>query len=272
MLKHLELTTSAFLHQVHTVLSPSSPIRKPEYLRGRAKALHDIEVALFAKGRHVLITGETGVGKTSLAHTAAGLIQTPQNGFVKISCDESSTLEGVVRLVFNLSVLKVGNEQSQYKAAKPELPDVIGPFSAAVALSSLMHWHSDTPVIVLDGFEFVSVEQRKLFALMLKFLGDMSTGVKLIFVGTDMPVFIANQLETITLEPLVWDAREKIIDTAFDRFAIKVPEDISYQIAELSNGFPYYIHLMCEQLLVAVYDADEPLSEVNHSLYKQVLS
>jgi hypothetical protein len=47
------------------VLSPSRPLQSEEFLRGRAVQLAGIKEALYAPGRHVLIHGFRGVGKSS---------------------------------------------------------------------------------------------------------------------------------------------------------------------------------------------------------------
>lgn len=52
---------------IDRVLSPSRPLQSEEFLRGRAEQLNGIERALYASGRHVLIHGLRGVGKSSLA-------------------------------------------------------------------------------------------------------------------------------------------------------------------------------------------------------------
>lgn len=53
------------------VLSPSQPLQSEEFLRGREKQLNGIKKALYQPGRHVLIHGFRGVGKSSLAQTTA---------------------------------------------------------------------------------------------------------------------------------------------------------------------------------------------------------
>ena len=56
---------------LNQILSSSQPIRSAEFLLGREKNLRDIQRDLATKGRHVFIFGDRGVGKTSLAQTAA---------------------------------------------------------------------------------------------------------------------------------------------------------------------------------------------------------
>jgi MoxR-like ATPase len=49
------------------VLSPSQPLQSEEFLKGREDQLAGIKRALYQHGRHVLIHGLRGVGKSSLA-------------------------------------------------------------------------------------------------------------------------------------------------------------------------------------------------------------
>jgi ABC-type molybdenum transport system ATPase subunit/photorepair protein PhrA len=65
------ITRDAFVRLLPQLLTPTTPIRSAEFLRGRDKILEDIRRAFIQPGRHVFIHGDRGVGKTSLAQTAA---------------------------------------------------------------------------------------------------------------------------------------------------------------------------------------------------------
>jgi hypothetical protein len=65
------LNLEEFGAKLDAVLSPASAIKSPEFLQGRDQQLTDVRQALAMKGRHVFIHGFRGVGKTSLAYTAA---------------------------------------------------------------------------------------------------------------------------------------------------------------------------------------------------------
>lgn len=56
---------------LNEVVSPSRPVLSLEHLKGRENQLSRIQQALYATGRNVFIYGERGVGKSSLAATAA---------------------------------------------------------------------------------------------------------------------------------------------------------------------------------------------------------
>src|SRR5690349_21737323 len=65
------LDQERFVQILQQHLRPSSPIESFEHLYGREKQLEQIKQAMFSPGRHVFIYGDRGVGKTSLARTAA---------------------------------------------------------------------------------------------------------------------------------------------------------------------------------------------------------
>lgn len=52
-------------------IRPAQPIDVPELLQGREPILRDIRRTLHSPGMHVFIHGERGIGKTSIALTAA---------------------------------------------------------------------------------------------------------------------------------------------------------------------------------------------------------
>ena len=81
-----------FERALRATLSPTTPIRSPEFLRGRHKALEDIRRALVQPGRHIFIYGDRGVVKTSLAQTAAYEHQYASPSPVLLGCDPSRVL------------------------------------------------------------------------------------------------------------------------------------------------------------------------------------
>jgi uncharacterized protein len=60
-----------FAQLMGRVLSPSRAIESPELLKGRDDQLREIRRAWYQGGRQIFIYGYRGVGKTSLAQTAA---------------------------------------------------------------------------------------------------------------------------------------------------------------------------------------------------------
>ena len=69
------------------ILSPSKPIQSEEYLEGRIDELEKVDEILSFGGRSVFIVGDRGVGKTSLAQTAATLHTSSNYEYVYSACD-----------------------------------------------------------------------------------------------------------------------------------------------------------------------------------------
>ena len=78
-----------------SLLTPTTPIRSAEFLRGRERILEEIRRSFIQPGRHVFIHGDRGVGKTSLAQTAAIEHQSASADPVMVGCDNASTFYGI---------------------------------------------------------------------------------------------------------------------------------------------------------------------------------
>src|SRR6266404_3536527 len=80
-------------------LYSSRPIDTFEHLRGRDKEMDAIDQALVAPGRHIFIFGDRGVGKTSLAQTAAYKYQSSDNEPIILGCEPKSTFVSILTRV-----------------------------------------------------------------------------------------------------------------------------------------------------------------------------
>jgi uncharacterized protein len=150
------------------VLSPSEPLESPEQLRGRDEQLTEIRRALYASGRHVFIHGFRGVGKTSLAQTAAYQIQSSDARPIVLGCSLGTTVNELVRDVLDEAlagdprVVKATIERgfsagthglSASLAKSLEMGSVPLPTSLNEAVRMLSFFgqlHSKAPVVVID--------------------------------------------------------------------------------------------------------------------------
>ncbi|MCR4458599.1 AAA family ATPase [Pseudescherichia sp. L3] len=285
---------TTFATKLNEVLTLSVPVRTPEKLFGREKQLETIQLALHSPGRHVFIYGDRGVGKTSLAHTAASLIQSSDNRPITVSCDHDSTLESVIESVISQAILRMPMEQYKTsttfgvnipivkaearfdKVNTSRIRPVINMASAVEALNYLTESYSKKTVVVIDEFDLIrSEEQRSRFGVLLKQLSDGDVPVRIIFtgIGQSLSDLIGGhlssqrQIEQIDLDRLHWTGRKRIVDSAFEYFGVDIPAEIADRICALSDGFPYYVHLMCSKLLHECYMADEVVGTVTRELF-----
>lgn len=273
---------------------PAQPIHSIEHLFGREKELDRIEKALFAGGRHVFIYGDRGVGKSSLAATAANQYQSSDAEYIDVSCSPDTTLASLIANIaykatqtsrLEKSVLKSSIEAnarflkaafSEERAAKDLSAEIKTTADAISVLTEAAQIHSENPIIVIDEFDRISSEhERNLFADLIKQIGDKRLNIKIIFTGVAKTLdsllgahqSAIRQLETIELPKLSWDARWEIVRHAARQFDIAVDHEMLVRIAAVSDGYPYYVHLITEKLLWRVYESQTDSKEVSWEQY-----
>ena len=90
--------------------TPTRPIALPDFLSGRINLLYRLMNDILTPSQHVLLYGDRGVGKTSLARVLAVLAQETEdpNGrrSISVSCDSNDTYGSIWRKVFQEILLK----------------------------------------------------------------------------------------------------------------------------------------------------------------------
>jgi MoxR-like ATPase len=94
----------------NSFLTSAQPIQSPEHLKGRARTLQVLLDSLTSPGRHAFIYGYRGVGKSSLAQTAAFQLQHSAGSPIIIGCEPTSTFSqichDVIRIAANVDPLE----------------------------------------------------------------------------------------------------------------------------------------------------------------------
>jgi hypothetical protein len=114
-----------------------------------------------------------------------------------------------------------------------------------------------------------------LFADLLKYIGDKKIEITFFFtgVGTTLEKLLGGhpsairQLETIELPKLSWDARWDIARKVTNAFGLDLDEQTRVRLAAVSDGYPYYVHLLTEKLMWRVYEAPEVITMIERDHY-----
>ena len=148
------------------------------------------------------------------------------------------------------------------------------------ALREICKGHNKDRVVVFDEFELVEApEDRRLFGDLIKQLSDQEIPVRAIFCGIGKSVTALlddhpsapRYLAAVELTRLSYDARFEIIKGAESALGVEVEHNTKYRIAMISDGFPHYIHLICEKLFWEMYDDDEIAKSSNIDHYKMAI-
>lgn len=294
----LEIERNDFGVKLNQLVSPAKPIQTIEQLEGRTKELARIEKALFAEGRHIFIYGNRGVGKSSLAAAAANQCQSADAQYIDVSCSTDATFKSIVA---NIGYQAISASRLRKTKATKNIGIKYRFLHAGISSETTMHnlhdeihsvadagevlreaaaMHSERPIVVLDEFDRLASEGDKvLFADLLKYLGDKKIGITFFFtgVGTTLEKLLGGhpsairQLETIELPKLSWDARWDIARKAANAFGLHLDEQTCVRLAAVSDGYPYYVHLLTEKLMWHVYEAPHVISTIEREHYVAAL-
>lgn len=284
-----ELTKKQFLDILNDKLSPSSPIQSVEHLYGREAQLRQIDSALSSPGRHVFVYGDRGVGKTSLAQTAAFNHENTHIDPVLISCNRSTSLFEIVEIIAaRLLQAKAARKSADARSGKfstlgrtdsahsGAIPKKITSFNTAVEhLREVATAKEAKALVVVDEFDLLPDAEKEQFADFIKQVGDRRIAVQFIFcgIGESMDELLGahassyRYLEGIQVPRLRFGARLDIIKESSKALEVEIPETYRFRIAAISDGFPHYVHLICEKLYWEVFYDERKVSLTTREHY-----
>lgn len=287
-----------FANTLGTVATHSKPIDKVMHLKGREIQITTVQEAIYAAGRHVFIFGERGVGKTSLAKTA-GLAAVEQHShFKQLGCSFETTFDALMRQVIEaFAPNKLASRQNRKDFGLNKLvnigksthesyeaQDCLTVSWVADVLASLDDDGRETlRIVVIDEVDRIhSTETRRDFAELVKLLGDRGALITFIFtgVGADLAAILGShassfrQFAQVKLERMDYQPALDIIDDALQRFGLDWEQEPTrtarFRIAAIANGFPYYVHLLTEKVLYAVFHDKEATEVTLEHLQKAI--
>lgn len=239
--------------------TPHQPISLPELLSGRLNLLYRLQDSVNTEGLHVVLYGDRGTGKTSLAKVIAVLSQEPEDErgrrCVLVSCTAEDNFTTIWR--------KVGQEvlltQRQMGLIQRETLQIVGrldlesgiksPNDAKILLEGLSH----PTVLVFDEFDRIADRQtQSLMADTIKSFSDHIVPSTLIFVGVGKSLSdllhehlsISRNIAQVRVDPMEVDELAQIIQKGCNIGKLTFESGLDMEIAKLSQGYPHYTHLL----------------------------
>lgn len=289
------MTREEFIIIRNTYLTSARPIQSAEHLKGREKALRSLTDALTSPGKHAFIYGFRGVGKSSLAQTAAFQLQEAIRSPILIACEPSSTFtqlcNDILRLAFRAKPLEIkgqrkitigasyagmgGNLGLESNSAPIDLK--ISSVNEAVSLFRTACERANVGfVIVVDEFDqLTSTEEHQKIAILLKQLSEQNIPVRFIMCGIAATLerlfsqheSIYRQIHSEEVERVSLQARLDIIEDASNALSVSMRDDFKYRIAQISDGFPSFVHLIAEKVFTCAFDLGT--DKVDQAAYEQ---
>jgi nucleoside-triphosphatase THEP1 len=248
---------------ISQVFSPSAPVDKSTLFAGRSSQISGVISAVFQRGQHVVIFGERGVGKTSLANVLFDFLSQANLGLQgmesgTINCEPSTDFSSLWHKIFR--DISVSSETSKVGfTARPEvgrvtldsvLPERVTPDDVRFALKHL----PGKSIIIIDEVDRIGDKPNTttLLADTIKTLSDHSVDTTLILVGVadSIDQLIAEHRSTeralvqIPMPRMSNEELFEILNKALGQIGMTMDEDAKQRVARLSRGLPHYTHLL----------------------------
>lgn len=241
------------------VFTPGWPVSQKDLFSGRKDALERILEAIVSPGRHPIIFGQRGVGKTSLANIMSDLITNVLA--VYASCDSSDTFGSIwnrllenTTITFREKAWGLSREEVEKKTSlrafiKGDTSDVT-PSQVAELLGGIV---GEWTIFIIDEFDKVTNRAaRARMADLIKHVSDTNKWVSIVVVGVGPSIStlighhpsIERNLLQVELPTMSDDEIKGIVRQGCNVLRISVTDEVLSEVAQLANGFPHYAHLL----------------------------
>jgi hypothetical protein len=262
---------------VEEVFTPATPIQTNTLFAGRAAQVDKVYSTMHERGRHAILYGERGVGKTSLANIVGEKLIL-QNAIVcQVSADSDDSFSSLWRKIFNkIVVTSTKNVAGFLPERRVELTRLSEQASSEITTDVVVDTLSRLPltVVMIDEFDRVeSTRVGQLIADTIKALSDRGTGATILIVGVAADVSelighhpsIERSIRQIYLQRMAPHELEEILDNGLGRLELRIRPTLKRKMVTLSNGFPHYTHVLGRY--AAFYAVEHSLDEIDDAAF-----
>ncbi len=242
---------------INQAFTPGAPIDSLDLFAGRRKQVQKVIGTIFQRGQHVVLFGERGVGKTSLARTLFDfLVLSGISNYqiARVNCAEGMDFETIWKNAFKQFVFTDGEASTTLDDALSENPN-----SESIRETFQL---LDVPTIVIfDEFDRLEDENiERLMADTIKSLSDNTIQTTLIFVGIADSVdqLIGEHPSTeraIVQVPMPRMSKAELLEIVDKGLArckgMSVVAAVRERLADLAHGLPTYTHLLTREAATA---------------------
>ena len=238
--------------------TPTRPKQLGAQFAGRHAPMQRIISAIEEERAHVVLYGERGSGKTSLANMIAA--QAEQAGYfvVRFACSTELSFEDIFRSFLRRipATFLAGGVGATNRAGIANFEELVPPGEIGIAelVAVLARLHERHVILVIDEYDRVTNELTKnKLAELIKNMSDASAPVTLLLIGVAEDVddllgkhpSLQRTLVTVPL-PLMTPAEiEAIIVGGEQKSGRRFAPFVRQRIVELSQGLPYHAQLLC---------------------------
>ncbi len=263
--KRVSLSSEAF--------NPSGPVPARDLFAGRETQLTDVLGAVGQAGQHVILFGERGVGKTSLAsltHEFWTYVQRDATNIysVRCNCSSTDTYDSIWQEIAQL----ISDQFEKREEALPSGDAWTELYSEIVAGEATTHkvrrfldLTGKTFIIVIDEFDQIEDEDTvQEFSNTIKALSDFLVSATIILVGVADTVgeliqnysSIERALRQVRMPAMSTDELVQIVRQGYRIVGLTAKEEVYERIGRMSQGLPHYAHRIGQESGLAALDSE----------------
>jgi Cdc6-like AAA superfamily ATPase len=258
-------------------MSASQPVIDREHFAGRHDALRQLITAVEQQRMHVVIYGERGIGKTSLAHVFAETAREVRYLVLYSSCGSDTKFDVMFRSfaariprLYHRSILPNSPEAESGGNFDSLLSDDFGPRELADLFAEVT---ATRVVLILDEFDRVADPAfRSDVAELIKNLSDRGSRVQLILTGVAQNLdellgyapSIRRNVIGLPLRPMSTAEITDLISIGEAAAELEFSTEAIELIVAMSSGSPYIVRLLTHQAgLIAIDSRSATVSETH---------
>ena len=249
------------------VFQPQTPISTREFFAGRWEQITTVAGAVSQIGLHIILFGERGVGKTSLANVIGPILSVLEESLddrepeprlvVKVNTHEEDSFSSIWLKSFDeiswfenkramgFGIENISEQTSFVKKLNISSEPSINEVRKVLSICK-------RSVFIFDEFDRGSDKLRKAFTDLIKTLSDYAVNTTIVLVGVSDTVddlvrdhaSITRSIVQIRLPRMSEKELKKILENAANVLGIHFMDEAASFIVRMSQGLPHYTHLI----------------------------
>jgi|ERR1035437_1453018 nucleoside-triphosphatase THEP1 len=242
-----------YIAGINRAFTPSLPITSRDSFAGRSRELQKVVGVVCEPGKHAVIYGERGVGKTSLANTIFDfLVYMGRHNYqrARINCSRDMTFGRIWQGVFRQLTTKLDGEDVSLDQSIPDNPN-------SEDIRHVFSLMDDPSIVIIDEFDRLERgDIETTFADTIKTLSDNDADATLVIVG------VADSLNQLIAEhksiqraireiPVTRMSKLELLEIVQKGLkqcdGLSIDPDPLDRIADYSQGLPSITHLLARE-------------------------
>jgi Cdc6-like AAA superfamily ATPase len=249
--------TAGFSAKLRDAFTPTRPKHNAALFSGRYKQMQRIIAAIEEERAHIVVYGERGSGKTSLANVLAGKAEDAGYFVLRLACNSELSFEDIFRgLLRRMPASLLPDGIGATSRAGVDNFDQLMPGHIGVAelIALFERIYEKHVILIIDEYDRITAEETKAkFAELIKNMSDSAVPVTLLIIGVAENVrellgkhpSLQRTLVTIPMPLMTRREIDGIIASGEEKSGLRFDPAVRQQITDFAQGLPYHAQLLC---------------------------